>query len=70
MLMELGHQVWVGDATEIRRLAKRRQKNDRCDAEHILEWAFLLRQAAFNSILRGTYNLGAALREVATHTAL
>lgn len=37
MLLELGHQVWVGDATEIRRLAKRRQKNDRRDAEHILE---------------------------------
>lgn len=37
MLMELGHQVWVGDATEIRRLAKRRQKNDRRDAKHILE---------------------------------
>jgi transposase len=37
LLEELGHQVWIGDATEIRRLAKRRQKNDRRDAEHILE---------------------------------
>ena len=37
MLVELGHQVWVGDATEIRRLAKRRQKNDRRDADHILD---------------------------------
>jgi transposase len=37
MLGELGHEVWVGDATEIRRLAKRRQKNDRRDAEHILD---------------------------------
>jgi transposase len=37
LLEELGHQVWIGDASEIRRLAKRRQKNDRRDAEHILE---------------------------------
>lgn len=37
MLEGLGHQVWVGDATEIRRLARRRQKNDKRDAEHILE---------------------------------
>ncbi len=31
MLFELGIEVWVGDATEISRLAKRRQKNDRRD---------------------------------------
>lgn len=37
MLFELGYEVWVGDATEIKRLAKRRQKNDRRDAEHILD---------------------------------
>jgi transposase len=37
MLEEIGHQVWIGDATEIRRLAKRRQKNDHRDAAHILD---------------------------------
>ncbi len=37
LLESLGHKVWVGDATEIRRLARRRQKNDTRDAEHILE---------------------------------
>jgi transposase len=37
MLEQLGHQVWIGDATEIRRLAPRRQKNDKRDADHILE---------------------------------
>lgn len=37
MLFELGIEVWVGDATEISRLAKRRQKNDRRDAELILD---------------------------------
>jgi transposase len=37
MLVELGHQVWIGDATEIRRRAKRRQKNDHRDANLILE---------------------------------
>ncbi len=37
ILESLGHQVWVGDATEIRRLARRRQKNDKRDANHLLE---------------------------------
>ena len=37
LLFELEYEVWVGDAAEIRRLARRRQKNDRRDAEHILE---------------------------------
>jgi len=36
LLEELGHQVWVGDPAEIRRLARRRQKNDRRDADLIL----------------------------------
>jgi transposase len=33
ILAGLGHQVWLGDASEIRRRAKRRQKKDRRDAE-------------------------------------
>jgi transposase len=37
MLDELGHQVWVGDALHIRRLAVRKQKNDKLDACHILD---------------------------------
>jgi transposase len=37
LLEELGHQVWLGDATEIRRRARWRQKNDRRDAELILD---------------------------------
>jgi hypothetical protein len=37
LLEELGHQVWLGDATEIRRRAGWRQKNDRRDAELILD---------------------------------
>src|SRR5215210_3891906 len=37
MLAELGHEVWLGDAIEIRRRARRRQKNDRRDAELILD---------------------------------
>ena len=35
MLEELGHEVWIGDAAEIRRRARWRQKNDRRDAELI-----------------------------------
>ena len=34
---ELGHKLLVGDAGEIRRLARRRQKNDRRDADLLLE---------------------------------
>ena len=37
LLEGLGHRVLVGDASEIRRLAKRRQKNDRRDAGLILD---------------------------------
>ncbi len=37
MLEELGCEVWLGDATEIRRRARWRQKSDRRDAELILD---------------------------------
>jgi transposase len=37
MLEELGHQVWAGDAGEIHRRGRRRHKNDRRDAEMMLE---------------------------------
>jgi transposase len=37
LLETLGHQVFIGDATEIRRRARRRQKTDRRDAELILD---------------------------------
>src|SRR5881296_4400556 len=37
LLEELGHEVWLGDATEIRRRARWRQKNDRRDAELMLD---------------------------------
>lgn len=37
LVEQLGHQVWLGNAAEIRRSAKRRQKNDRKDAELILD---------------------------------
>ena len=37
MLAELGHPVWLGNAAEIRRKAPRRQKNDRRDADLMLD---------------------------------
>jgi len=37
LMEELGYEVWLGDAAEIRRRARRRQKNDRRDAELILD---------------------------------
>lgn len=41
LLEELGHEVWLGHATEIRRRARCRQKNDHRDAELI--WELLVR---------------------------
>jgi len=35
MVEEIGHQLLVGDAAEIQRLGRRRQKNDRRDADLI-----------------------------------
>lgn len=37
LLESLGHRIIIGDATGIRRAAKRRQKNDRRDAALILD---------------------------------
>jgi len=37
MLEELGHEIWIGHATAIRLFARRRQKNDRRDADLILD---------------------------------
>lgn len=59
MLFELGIEVWVGDATEINRLAKRRQKNDRRDAEHILD---LMLKGEFPKLYRTPIKSQAVLR--------
>ena len=59
MLEELGHEVWLGDATEIRRRARRRQKNDRRDAELILD---LLLHDEFPQIHRPTVQSREILR--------
>ena len=37
MLVEMGHELWIGDAAQIRRLVVRLQKTDRRDAKHILD---------------------------------
>jgi transposase len=37
LLAGLGHELWIGDAAQIRRLVVRRQKTDRRDAQHLLE---------------------------------
>ena len=37
LMEQLGHKLLVGDAAEIRRLARRRQKNDRRDADLLLD---------------------------------
>ena len=37
MLQQLGHEVWVGDAAQIRASYVRKQKTDKRDATHILK---------------------------------
>src|SRR5207253_5547865 len=37
LLSELGHELWVGDAAQIRASYVRKQKTDTRDAEHLLE---------------------------------
>lgn len=37
LLARLGHQLWIGDATQIRASAPRKQKNDKRDARHLLQ---------------------------------
>ena len=49
MLHQLGHQVWIGEATEIRRRARSRHKTDRRDAELLLD---LLIKGEFPRIYR------------------
>lgn len=51
LLSELGHELWVGDAAEIRATAVRRQKTDTRDAAHLLD---LLVQDRFPRIWRPT----------------
>ena len=59
MLFELGIEVWAGDAAEISRLGKRRQKNDRRDAEHILD---LKLKGKFPKLYRTSEKSGEILR--------
>ena len=37
MLAEMGHELWLGDAAQIRARAVRQQKTDRRDAQHVLK---------------------------------
>lgn len=51
MLEELGHEVWIGDAAQIRASYVRKQKTDRRDAAHILK---LLLERRFPRIWRAS----------------
>ncbi len=59
LLEGLGHRVIIGDATEIRRVAKRRQKNDRRDAGLILD---LLLKGEFPQVHRPSFESREVLR--------
>ncbi len=51
MLAELGHQLWIGDAAQIRASMVRKQKTDARDAAHVLQ---LLVEERFPRIWRPT----------------
>src|SRR5207245_4264343 len=51
MLGELGHELWIGDAAQIRASVVRKQKTDARDAAHLLE---LLLSERFPRIWRPT----------------
>jgi transposase len=61
LLEGLGHQVLIGDAAEIRRVARRRQKNDRRDAGLILD---LLLKGEFPQIHRPSLESREMLRHL------
>ena len=61
LMEQLGHQLQVGDAAEIRRLARRRQKNDRRDADLLLE---LLVHDEFPALFRYTKESREVLRQL------
>lgn len=61
LLEGLGCEIWVGHATYIRQFAKRRQKNDRRDAELILE---LLLSGDFPRIHRYTLSTRQILQQL------
>jgi len=59
LLKGLGHRALIGDAAEVRRLAKRRQKNDRRDASLILD---LLLRGEFPQVHRPPFESREVLR--------
>ena len=61
LIEQLGHKLLVGDAAEIRRLARRRQKNDRRDANLILE---LLVHGEFPTLFRYSKDSREVLRQL------
>src|SRR6267378_6808227 len=61
MLEELGCEIWIGHATAIRLFARRRQKNDRRDADLILD---LLVRGDFPRIHRYSAESRAVLQQL------
>ncbi len=51
MLAEMGHELWIGDAAQIRAAMVRKQKTDARDAAHLLE---LLLSGRFPRLWRPT----------------
>lgn len=61
MLEEMGIEVWMGDSTRIRKLAVRKQKNDKLDAGHILD---LMITGRFPKLYRRSRKSSEVLRQI------
>jgi len=61
MILGIGHEVWVGDSAEIRRRARRRQKNDKRDSMLILE---LMIKGEFPKVHRQTTESRQVLKQL------
>ena len=59
LLEQIGHTIWVGNAAQIRKRAQRRQKNDRRDADLILD---LMMKGDFPRLARHSLQSSEVLR--------
>src|SRR6202162_2161184 len=65
LVQDLGHEIWVGDAAQIRASYVRKQKTDKRDGAHILKLVVKARSVPVDAELRATRS--AAVRARGLH---
>ena len=63
LLQQLGHEVWIGDAAQIRASYVRQQKTDKRDAAHILKLLVEIRTRVKNGLQHLMLNRGVQLKQ-------